>query len=534
MNPDPLFLQPETLRRAVRHEGGITRRLLLETAARWSALPLLAAAPAVAPARVRWADDPFTLGVASGDPDHRSVVLWTRLAPAPLVGDGGMPQKDVAVRWEMAEDAGFRRVVAQGVANASPILGHSVHVDVDGLAPDRWYFYRFHAGDTTSPVGRTRTLPAPDAAPGRMTFAFASCQHYEHGHFTAYEAMARDAPDLVFHLGDYIYEGAGRDGNVRRHAGPRLIAVEHYRVRYAQYRTDPLLRAMHAAAPWFVTWDDHEVENNYAGAVSQNAGQDPAEFLLQRAAAYQAYYEAMPLRRGCLPKGADLRLHRTARYGRLAAFHILDTRQYRTDQPNGDKGAPLNAAAMDPRNSLLGRDQRRWLEGELSRSTGAWNVLAQQVMMALVDRGTREQPSFSMDQWPGAAHERIELVRFLERRKVANPVVLTGDIHTNWVNDLRVDDRRPETRVVATEFVGTSISSGGNGSDQPSYVGALKAANSAVRFHNAQRGYVRCTITPERWRSDYVVVDQVAKPGGTASNRASFVVESGRPGALEA
>lgn len=531
---EPFLLDPDTLRRAVRHEGGVSRRLLLAAAARWSTLPLLASIPAVAPARMRWADDPFTCGVASGDPDHRSVVIWTRLAPRPLDGDGGMPQRDIAVRWEISEDPRFRTIVAQGTTNAGPILGHAVHVEVDGLAPDRWYHYRFHAGDATSPVGRTRTLPAPDSLPGRMTFAFASCQHYEHGHYTAYGAMARDQPDLVFHLGDYIYEGAGRDGNVRRHAGPRLIAVEHYRVRYAQYRSDPLLQAMHAAAPWFVTWDDHEVENNYAGAISQTAGQDPAEFLVQRAAAYQAYYEAMPLRRSCLPRGADLRLHRTARFGRLATFHILDTRQYRTDQPNGDKGAPLNAAALDKANTLLGREQRRWLESQLSGSSGVWNVLAQQVMMALVDRGNPASPSYSMDQWPGAAHERIELVRFLERRRVSNPVVLTGDIHTNWVNDLRVDDRRPETKVVATEFVGTSISSGGNGSDQPSYVAALRAANPAVRFHNAQRGYVRCTLAPGQWRADFVVVDQVAKPGGNPSTRASFVVEAGRPGAQEA
>ncbi len=531
---DPDFLDPNFLRRAVRHEGGLSRRLLITTAARWSALPLLASIPVAAAARPVFQNNPFTLGVASGDPDHRSVVLWTRLAPQPLEGDGGMEQKAVEVGWELAADDQFRSIVQKGKTSATPLLGHSVHVEVEGLASDRWYWYRFTAGNAVSPVGRTRTLPAPDTTPDKLTFAFASCQHWEHGYYTAYAAMAADNPDVVFHLGDYIYETAGREGNVRKHAGPKLLTVDHYRIRYAQYRTDPHLQAMHASAPWFVTWDDHEVENNYAGSISQNDGQDPAEFLLHRAAAYQAYYEAMPLRRRSIPRGPELQLYRSAQFGTLASFQILDTRQYRSDQPNGDKASDLNAAAMDPKNSLLGREQRQWLERNLAGSKSTWNVLAQQVMMGLVDRTTGDERKYSMDQWPSAAHERIELVRFLERRKVANPVVLTGDIHTNWVNDLRVDDRKPETKVVATEFVGTSISSGGNGVDQPSYVAALKSENPCVRYHNSQRGYVRCTLTPNAWRSDFVTVDKVAVTDGKTGVRASFVVEAGRPGAQEA
>ncbi|MCC2673049.1 MAG: phosphodiesterase/alkaline phosphatase [Armatimonadetes bacterium] len=489
------MLEPKELRKAIRHEGGVSRRLFLAYAAALAGVPLLS---------------------------------------GPLDPDGGMPPAAVPVTWEVAEDEGMRTVVQTGKATATPLLGHTVHVEVAGLKPDRWYWYRFRAGDAQSPIGRTRTLPEAGATPERLRFAFASCQHYEAGLFTAYEAMAKDELDLVCHLGDYIYEGPGREGAVRKHAGPKLTALTDYRVRYSQYRSDPLLRAMHQQCPWLVTWDDHEVENNYAADISQRKGADPAEFLLHRAAAYQAYYEMMPLRRRSIPRGPDLQLYRKASFGQLAEFLILDTRQYRTDQPNGDARSDLNAAAMNPSNTLLGARQREWLQGALTASPATWNVLAQQVMMALVDRAPGDAHGFSMDQWPSAAHERIELVRFMQERRVKNPVVLTGDIHSNWVNDLRVDDRKADTPVVATEFVGTSISSGGNGVDKPNDLEPMLAENPCVRFHNRQRGYVRCTVTPGAWRSDYVVVADVTKPGGAVSTRASFVVEAGHPGAKPA
>jgi alkaline phosphatase D len=369
--------------------------------------------------------------------------------------------------------------------------------------------------------------------PERLRFAFASCQHYEAGLFTAYAQMARDDLDLVLHLGDYIYEGAPGEAGVRRHAGPRLLTLADYRVRHAQYRADPLLHGMHALCPWLVTWDDHELENNCAGDVSSR-GSDPAEFLIQRANAYQAYYEMMPLRRRSLPRGPDMLLYRKAAFGRLAELLVLDTRQYRTDQPNGDRPSDINDAALDSRASLLGRRQREWLWDALGSSPATWNVLAQQVMMAMVDRAAGDERRYSMDQWPGCAHERMELIRMLADRRVANPVVLTGDIHSNWVNDLRADDRKPELPVVATEFVGTSLSSGGNGTDQPRGIETLLAENPGVRFHNRQRGYVRCTLTPTSWQSDYVVVEDVREPGGRTFTRASFTVEAGRPGARPA
>nr|WP_309696649.1 alkaline phosphatase D family protein [Armatimonas sp.] len=509
----------------------MNRRLFLATIA---ALPTLAERASGALPLPRFQENPFALGVASGDPDDTSVVLWTKLAPRPLDPDGGMPPAAVEVTWELAEDEGFTKVFKSGKATASRLLGHSVHVEAEGLAPDRWYWYRFQAGQAISPVGRTRTLPSPNSSPERLRFAFVSCQHYETGYFTAYAALAKDKLDLVFHLGDYIYEGAGRDGQVRKHANPKLYTLTDYRIRYAQYRSDPLLQAAHARCPWFVTWDDHEVENNYAGDISERKGADVAEFLIQRANAYQAYYEMMPLRRRSIPRGPDMQLYRKASFGTLAELLILDTRQYRSDQPNGDTASPLNEAALSPKQSLMGIRQREWLQSALKASPGTWNILAQQVMMGMVSRTTSGEKKYSMDQWPGYAHERMALAQFMGDNKIKNPVVLTGDIHTNWVNNLRVDDRKPELPIVATEFVGTSITSGGNGSDNPATLASLRAGNPCVQFYNQQRGYVRCTVTKDTWQSDYLVVDQISKPEGVVSQRASFMVEAGKAGAKPA
>ncbi|VTR97294.1 alkaline phosphatase D family protein [Tuwongella immobilis] len=532
------MLDLSQLAQAVRSENGVSRRLFLSYGAALAALPNLATQSRAADRKIRFTDNPFALGVASGDPDATSVVLWTRLAPKPMQPDYGMTPETVAVTWELADDEQFKKVVQSGTANATPELGHSVHVEVSRLAPNRWYFYRFRAGDVTSPIGRTRTLPAADSMPESLRFAFASCQHYETGLYTAYEQMAQDNLDLVFHLGDYIYEYAGADKRVRKHTGPaktKILSLEDYRGRHAQYRSDPLLHGMHAQCPWFVTWDDHEFDNNYANDISEKKGVDPVAFLKQRAFAYQAYYEAMPLRARSLPKGPDMQLYRKASFGRLAELLVLDTRQYRTDQPNGDGAKPLNEAALNPKNSLLGMKQRGWLQDSLLASKGTWNVLAQQVMMGMVAlRPAEGDALYSMDQWPGAAHERMALVQFMADRKIANPVVLTGDIHSNWVNDLHVDDRKPETPVVATEFVGTSISSGGNGPKVPKLLDVLMSRNPTVKFHDQQRGYVRCIVTPKNWQSDYVIVEDVTKPGGKVVTAKSFVVEAGQAGAKSA
>ncbi|MBL8756430.1 MAG: alkaline phosphatase D family protein [Planctomycetes bacterium] len=520
----------------------LTRRELLRGGAVLLGLPFVPSfGPRHRPRPARFRADPFALGVASGDPRHDGVVLWTRLCPQPLAPDGGMAAEAVEVGWELATDDGMRQVVAKGTVAALPELAHAVHVELDGLAPERHYWYRFRAGDAVSPIGRTRTFPVPAAMPARLRFAFASCQHWEQGLYTAYADMARQDPDFVVHLGDYIYEYAGTDGLVRKHIGGKLTELADYRLRHAQYRSDPLLHGMHAQCPWFVTWDDHEVENNYADAASERAGVSPEAFLRQRAAAYRAYYEAMPLRRASLPQGPAMRLYRQASFGRLAELFVLDTRQYRTDQPNGDGRRPLNAAARDPRNTLLGSEQKRWLWERLAASPATWNVLAQQVIMGLLSypppkakAGEPEDPArrYSMDQWPGYAHERAELLRFLAERKIANPIVLTGDVHANFVLDLRVDDAVASEPIVATEFVGTSISSGGDGSDAAKELAALQPHNPGLRHLDRHRGYVLCEVDAQEWRSDYRIVDVVTRPGGTTTCAASFTVRAGRPGVV--
>ena len=489
---------------------------------------LAAMASAAAPVRALppQSKDPFDLGVASGDPTANGVVLWTRLTPETGAGN-------LRVTWEAAEDEQFRKIAKKGRTVATPGLGHSVHVEVNGLQPDRWYWYRFRIGPHESPVGRTRTMPSAGSLPEKFRFTFASCQHFEQGYFTAYQHMAEENPDLVVHLGDYIYEGPPRPNLVRRHNSPEIVTLSDYRNRYALYRSDEHLRRMHALAPWIVTWDDHELDNNYAGDIPEDK-QTRAEFLERRANAYQAYYEHTPLRRASIPSGSRMRLYRRVSFGGLAEFFVLDSRQYRTDQPCGDGNKEQCPAALDESATILGMDQERWLTGGLADSRARWNVLAQQVMVAKVDRKSGPGEQYSMDQWSGYEAARRRLTGFLGDRKPSNPVVLTGDIHTNWCNDLKAGGFGENDAVVASEFVGTSISSGGDGSDAPGDWESTLAENPHVKFHNRRRGYVRCDVTPGQWRTDYRTVEYVARLGAPVATRASFVLENGRLGVQKA
>jgi alkaline phosphatase D len=472
---------------------------------------------------------PFTLGVCSGDPTADGVVLWTRLALDPLNG-GGMPAQPIEVQWQVAADDRLSKVVRSGRAVASPGSAHTVHVEVSGLQPHTWYWYQFRAGNESSPIGRTRTFPAARASVDRVRFAIAACQHYETGLYTAYEHMAQDDLDLVMHLGDYIYEGAGRDKFVRKHVGGELMTLDDYRNRYAQYRTDPALQAVHALFPFLVVWDDHEVENNYAGLNDEN-GTPAEQFALRRAAAYKAYFEHMPLRRSSIPAGALMQLYRPFTYGTLASILMLDTRQYRTDQPCGDGVQPICDGARDVKATLLGAAQEKWLMGRLDASRTGWNLLAQQIPIAHLDRFAGAERRYSMDKWDGYEASRARLLRFLGSRKPSNPVVFAGDVHNNWVNDLRLDVEDPKTPIVASEFVTTSITSAGDGSDLSATQKAMMSENECVRFANDQRGYVRFDLRPKELRADFRVVEYVSKPGAPIKTRASFVVESGRPGA---
>ncbi len=476
--------------------------------------------------------DPFTLGVASGDPSSDGFVLWTRLAPEPLE-NGGMDDKAIEVQWELADDEGMHQIVRKGTAVAKPELAHSVHVELEGLEPDRWYFYRFHAGDATSPVGRTRTTPKREAYPERLRFAFASCQHFEYGYFTAYQHMVGDDLDLVIHLGDYIYEGAATKGKVRMHRGGELDSLADYRNRYAQYRTDEHLQMAHARFPWLVTWDDHEFDNNCAGDISEEKDVTAEQFLERRARAYQAYYEHMPLRMAQLPKGPNLQLYRSCQFGHLANFQVLDTRQYRSDQPCGDGNKPACDDVYSPTATLLGETQEKWLMESLAASKCQWNVLAQQIMMARVDRVPGETVAWSMDQWAGYDVPRKRLLSNIEKMKVPNPVVLTGDIHSNWVNDLKVDFDDPRALPMATEFVGTSITSGGDGAERPKDSDRTLRENPFVKFFNGERGYVRCDVKHDEWLTEYCSIPKVTQLNGERVIRAKFIIEAGRAGAQQ-
>lgn len=518
----PYLLEP--------YSGPLSRRQLLRTTASLAAAAVWASrAEGAVKSRVTFESDPFSVGVASGDPSADGFVIWTRLAPRPTEG-GGMPPEAVVVGWQVAEDEAMTKVVREGETTATPDWGHSVHVEVSGLRPDRWYWYRFRAGDAISPVGRARTFPAVGQLPGKLRFAFASCQHYEQGLYTAYQQMVRDDLDLILHLGDYIYEYAGKDNLVRKHVGPETDALVGYRNRYAQYKTDPLLQAAHRLFPWVVTWDDHEFDNNCANDISEEKGVDSKAFLERRARAYQAYYESMPLRLSSLPKGPDMQLYRRVSFGDLAEFFVLDTRQYRTDQPCGDGNKQPCEEVYSEKATLTGAAQEQWLVDGFGQSRARWNVLAQQVMMARVDRAPGDVQAFSMDQWPGYEQNRRRILKAFARRPEANPLVITGDIHSHWANNLIADFDNLESRIVGTEFVGTSISSGGNGVVQPKTLEATYSENPFVKYHSQQRGYVRCEATPTNCRADFQIVDFVNKAGGTVSTGASFVVENGRPG----
>jgi alkaline phosphatase D len=485
-------------------------------------------------AQVRLTGYPFTLGVASGCPQPDSVVLWTRLAPEPLAG-GGMEPGRVEVHWEMAHDEHFQAIVQKGSVWTAQELGHSVHAEVYGLEPARWYWYRFFVGDEVSPVGRTRTAPALQAPLERLRLAVASCQQYEQGYFSAYRHMAEDDVDLVVFVGDYIYESSWGDHLVRRHAGPEPYTLVEYRNRHAQYRTDPDLQRMHALVPWLVTWDDHEVDNDYANDQSEHL--DP-QFMIRRAAAYQAYYEHMPLRQSARPRGPYLRLYDRYAFGDLLQIYVLDDRQYRSPQvcPRPGIGGSTVVPSVrcpelrDPTRTLLGAEQEAWLQEALGASPARWNVVAQQTLMAQVDLQPGPGQTFWTDGWDGYPVSRSRLLDFIAARRPTNPLVVGGDVHSFWVCDLKPDFDDPRSPVVATEFCGTSITSQGRPQDR---VDAARADNPHVKFANAdKRGYVRLEITPERCEARLRALDSAKKRSSSVATLATFVVEHGRPGAM--
>ena len=516
----------------------LNRRHFLVTGLAVGAASALPAAPAHAGQQTArdLRADPFTLGVACGDPGSEGFVLWTRLAPEPLAEDGfgGMPPRPFPVLWQVYADAGCRRLVRSGAAVAAPEWGHSVHVEVAHLDPGREYWYRFRAGPYLSPVGRARTTPRPQESGGELAMAFVSCSQYEHGYFTAYRRLAEEHPDLILHLGDYQYEYTKNSyvapsGNVRDHEGPETETLANYRQRYAQYKTDPDLQAAHATAPWLVVWDDHEVDNNWADEVPERPDRPQPNFLARREAAFRAYYENMPLRRASVPRGIDMRLYRRVRWGRLATFHLLDTRQYRDDQSCGDgyKDCP---EAVDPSRSITGADQEAWLLDGLRRSGARWDVLGQQVFFAQRDNNAGPAKVTSQDAWDGYVASRRRITQGWLDAGVRNPVVLTGDVHAHWAADLKLDYDDPTGPSVGAELVTTSITSGGDGTDSDPATNPFLRINPHLRFYNNQRGYVMTRMDGDAITADFKALPQVSVPGAAAHTKATFVVEDRVPG----
>jgi alkaline phosphatase D len=510
----------------------MSRRQLLDIAWKLGAVAALPMTTRVAWAQPIFRTYPFSLGVASGDPWPTSVVLWTRLAPEPFEG-GGMPTANVEVSWQVATDRTFRTIVRSGTATARPELGHSVHVEADGLAPGREYFYRFRCGGEASQIGRTKTAPAPGTAVDRLRFGVCGCGHYETGHFSVYGRVADEAFDFVFHTGDYIYEGRGdinrNLANVRKHLGQEIYTLVDYRNRYAQYKSDPDLMAAHLSAPFVMAWDDHEVDNDYAGSRDEH-DTPPEVFLLRRAAAYQAYYESMPVRPSMFPNGPNLLLYRQLQFGNLVDLTVLDTRQYRSKQ--SPCGSPSECPELlDVKRTILGEAQEKWLFGALTEATATWTVIGQQVPtfardMASVNAASR----YSVDKWDGYAESRNRLFTHLHDTKVSNPVVLSGDVHTHWCADLKADFTKPTSPTIGVEFTNSSVTSGGDGSDvQPTWE-VMRRDNPHITYHSNKRGYIACTATPRAMTADFRTVDRVTVPNQPARTARTMIVEAGRPG----
>ena len=476
----------------------------------------------------RLVPDPFTLGVASGDPWPSGVVLWTRLAPEPGEPNGlaGMARRSFPVEWQVSEDAGFRTIARAGRVFTDPNWAHAVHVEVDGLRAGATYFYRFRVEGHLSPVGRTRTAPDLLSKAEGSRFALASCANYEEGWFTAYRRLAEDDPDLVLHLGDYIYESPelGQPGarRVRGHEGFEAITLADYRRRHAQYKTDPDLQHAHAVAPWAVVFDDHEVDGNWAGFHPETP--QPG-FAGRRATAFRAYYEHMPLRRRSLPRGPFMRIYRRLGWGALATVHLLDTRQYRDDQVCGDTRAVGCHARLAPGRTLLGAEQERWLDRGLRASRTRWDLLAQQVCMAPRDTSSGPFGAYALDGWDGYASARRRLFESIVSSGVRNPVVVTGDVHRHYANDLALDGR-----TIAAELITTSVSSGGDGSRTTARIDVELAQNPGLHWADCRRGYVALTLDANQLRADFRTLPYVTRPGAPATTAASFALQDRRRG----
>ena len=439
----------------------------------------------------------------------------------------------VPVQWEMARDAGMKSVIRRGTEYAVPEWAHSVHVEPEGLDAGTEYWFRFTAGNARSRIGRTKTAPAHGSTLDRLRLALVCCQHYEHGYFTAYRHVISDAPDLIVHVGDYIYE-TNAPSRVRNHGLPVAVTLEDYRARHALYRTDPELADAHAACPWLVIWDDHDVSNDYAGDISED-NDDPNIFLARRAAAYRAYYEHMPLPRWAVPVGSDMRLYARRSFGDLVSITLLDQRQYRAPEacpPAGRAGGhrveEAECPELDsPARTMLGERQESWAFAGLAASQTRWNLLAQGTLMGYLNEEPLPGHRYWTDAWNGYPAARERLMGFLAERQIANPIVLSGDIHAFVVSGLHRVSADLTSAVVASEFVVTSLSS-----DSPpeQYFETSRRLNPNLLLATGlYRGYIRMDVARDQLRADLIALETVKQPNGARRTLRSFIVESGKP-----
>ena len=530
-------MTPAVTRRTPESRPSLDRRRFLTAVGGVAGLAVAAQLPigqSAAQPRPEGGAYPFKLGVASGDPTSSGVVLWTRLVPKPFQPHGGMPRQRVPVDWELGTDPRLRHVVQRGTVWALPELAHSVHVDVEGLAPDGEWFYRFRYRDEVSETGRTRTAPALGAPVGRFDLAVASCQDWASGYYPSYAHMADEDLDLVLHLGDYVYEGGvPADGGYRQVPTPGVLrkaprSLERWRMQYALIKSDLDLQAAHARFPFAVTWDDHEVQNDYANTQSQYEGDISA----LRAAAYQAWYEHQPVRQPARPGPGGPQIYRRLAWGDLAQLDVIDGRQYRTVPACGWGEAQACEGQYAPSATMLGDTQETWLFDGFAAAEPQWNLLGSNVMMARLDHDGDKGDLLWHDAWDGYPAARNRVTAAWQQAGVRNPVVLTGDWHSTFVNDIHSDFDRPDSPLVATEFVGSSISTNGDGEVYGPYYGPMIKFNPHIRFFDGdRRGYLRCTVDRQRMVVRHRMVRTVSTPDAEQYTFSSFVVEDGTPGA---
>ena len=500
---------------------------------------------ALSPAQATLKHNPFSIGVASGSPNHHSVVLWTRLMAEPGSSKTQFSDTDVSVKWEVADDEGFKVNRRAGQVVALAALAYSVHLELDGLQSDRWYFYRFQIGDAQSTTGRTRTLPHPEAMVQKLRVAYASCQRWEHGYFSAYDHMCQENLDMVLFLGDYIYEYAGAANPVRLPKGGWVNSLDDYRERYALHKSEKGLQAMHAQCPWLVTWDDHEVSNDYAGLERGQSGNISFNFAAQCARAYQAFYEHMPLRASALIKsieglaqGAELRIYGQVPYGKLANIYLLDDRQYRDKQvcnkSDGHGSGFINPDQCEdwfnPKRSLLGLEQTKWLDqafANAQKDARPWNVVAQQTIFGRRDFRIGAGYTLWNDGWDGYSAARQQMTQSMQNKALKNPVLIGGDVHENWVGHVMADAYKDDSAKLGVEFCGAGITARSAGNSK---LPARLAENPHFIFADSERkGYGVVEFTAKQIQTELRVVDDVRQPQTKIETLAKFEVEAGVP-----